>query len=381
MRVGGSIMKLNNFPLLIILSIGWLAPVNLAEAQPGEYQRLKTQAEKYYAQGSFSRAHKTYAETNALNLTPQEKRWVDFRIGDTLWRAEAGSKTSDPSIYEKAQQQLEFLIRDIKRDEDKDRVWAEIQESLGDFWWQRRDSKNWNSGWQHYQKALDWWAGAKDIDLARTRYLKIVWTIASPSWREPYYYYGYYGNQVPLETLENALKISQTKTDLTRAHYLIAMTLRQQGGDRQERVTEEFEAVLKAGQSFAWYDDALLQYAEWLANSGEVVILENGEQHRENNYVKALELYRRIIKEFNKGETRHYDTAKQRIQSITQPVLGLSVSNIFLPDSEIQFHLNWRNIENVTYSIYPVDLTHDKEFYWMRKNCGHGRRILQPLTR
>jgi uncharacterized protein YfaS (alpha-2-macroglobulin family) len=355
-------MKLKNFPWLILLAVGWLLPLNLAEAEVDEYQRLKTQAEKYYAKGSFSRAHKTYVETNALDLPPNERRWVDFRIGDTLWRAQAGSKTSDPSTYEKARQQLEFLIRDIKRDEDKDRVWAEIQESLGDFWWERRNSKNWNSGWQHYQKALDWWAGAKDIDLARTRYLNIIWTIASPPWREPYYYYGYYGNQVPLKILENALEISQSKKDQARAHYLIALTLRNQGGGGQDRVFEEFEAVLKAGQAFEWYDDALFQYAEWLANYGEVIILKNGTEHREKNYIKALKLYRRIIKEFKKGETRHYDTAKQRIQSITQPVLGLSVSNIFLPDSEIQFHLNWRNIENVAYSIYPVDLTHDMEF-------------------
>ncbi|GJL77068.1 MAG: hypothetical protein NPINA01_00570 [Nitrospinaceae bacterium] len=352
-------MKLKFFPWLI-LTIGLLLPLELSEA--GEYQRLKTQAEKYYAKGSFSRAHKTYAETNALNLNAKERRWVDFRIGDTLWRAQAGSKTSDSSTYDKARQQLEFLIRDVKRDEDKDRVWAEIQESLGDFWWQRRDSKNWHASWKHYREALEWWAGARDIELARSRYLNIIWTIASPPWREPYYYYGYYGNRVPLETLENALKISQTPKDRTRAHYLIAMTLRHQGGNQQERVAEEFQAVLKAGKSFEWYDDALFQYAEWLANYGEIIILKNGDQRREKNYVAALELYRRILKEFKKGETRHYDPAKQRIKDITQPVLGLGVGNIFLPGSEIQFHLNWRNIENVVYSIYPVDLTRDVEF-------------------
>lgn len=372
-------MKLKNFPWLVLLAVGWLLPLNLANAEVREYQRLKTQAEKYYAQGSFSRAHKTYAETNALNLTLKQRRWVDFRIGDTLWRAQAGSKTSDPSTYEKARQQLEFLIRDIKRDEDHDRVWVEIQESLGDFWWQRRDSKNWSVGWQHYQKALNWWAGARDIELARTRYLNIIWTIASPPWRETYYYYGYYGNQVPLKILENALEISKTQKDRARSHYLIAMTLRQQGGDGQEQVSKGFEAVLEAGKSLEWYDDALFQYAEWLANSGEIIILENGEQRREKNYVKALKLYRRIVKEFNKGETRHYDPARQKIKNITQSVLGLNVSNIFLPDSEIQFHLNWRNIENVAYSIYPVDLTRDVDF--SRDNSAHQwiQQINLPL--
>lgn len=356
-------MKMKQTLGFIILAIGLLIPLNFSSAKTGEYKRLKAQAEKYYDQGSFSRAREFYIETNALRLAPKEKRWVDFRLADTLWRAQAGTKSPDPSTYEKAREQLDILIRDVKRVEDRDRVWVEVQESLGDFWWQRSNSKNWNAGWNHYQQALDWWAGAKDIERARTRYLKIVWAIASPTWREPYYYYGYYGNRMPLKILEDALKISQTKKDKTRAHYLIAMTLRNQGDIyQQDRVAEEFQAVIDAGKAFQWYDDALFQYAEWLSNYGDVIILENGERQRKNDYPEALKFYRRIIKQFKKGETRHHDSAKQRIKNITQPVLGVSVASIFLPESEIQFHLNWRNLENVSYSIYSVDLTRDLEF-------------------
>ncbi len=356
-------MKLKKIFWSLILATGFLFPANASFAQSGDYETLKTQAEKYYTQGSFSKARKSYIETNALRLSPNEKRWVDFRLADTLWRAEAGTNTPDTSSYEKARQQLEILIRDIKRVEDRDRVWVEVQESLGDFWWQRSTSKNWSAGWRHYQQALDWWAGAKDIELARVRYLKMVWANASPAWREPYYYYGYYGNHLPLNILENALKISRTKEDAARAHYLLAMTLKNQGANYQQgRVAEEFLAVISAGKTFQWYDDALFHYAEWLSNHGDVVILENGEQRRTNNYPQALAIYRRLLKEFSKGETRHYDQARQRIANITEPVLGINVGNIFLPDSEIQFHLNWRNLENVAYSIYPVDITSDLEF-------------------
>lgn len=356
-------MKLKKTCWLILLAVSLLIPLNPANAQSGKYKNLKAQAEKYYDRGSYARSRDLYVEAKALGLSAKNKRWVNFRLADTLWRKEAGSKSPDPSNFETARQQLEVLIRDIKREEDKDRVWVEIQESLGDFWWLRPTSKNWGAGWRHYNQALDWWAGAKDIERARARYLNIVWAIASPGWRQPYYYYGYYGNHLPLKILENALKISQTKKDKTRAHYLIAMTLRNQGGNhRQSRVSEEFLAVISAGKEFQWYDDALFQYAEWLSNYGDVVILENGERQRKNNYPKALKIYRRILKEFSKGETRHYDQAKQRIKNITQPVLGISVGNVFLPDSKIQFHLNWRNIENASYSIYPVDLTRDLEF-------------------
>lgn len=82
-------------------------------------------------------------------------------------------------------------MRDIKGTEDQDRIWVEMQESLGDFWWLRRNSKNWGQGWRYYQKAVEWWARATDLELARERYLHIAWNIASPAWRETYYYYGY----------------------------------------------------------------------------------------------------------------------------------------------------------------------------------------------
>ena len=356
-------MKIQKTLGLIFLAAISLIPLNLSNAQPSEYEQLKAQAEKLYSQGSFSRARKLYTDTRTLQLSSAEKRWGDFRLADTLWRTQAGTNTPDPSHFEQARQQLEILIRDINRVEDRDLVWAKVQESLGDFWWQRSSSKNWNNGWNHYQQALDWWAGAKDIEQARNHYLKIVWSIASPSGRQPYYYYGSYSNRLPLKVLENTLKISQTKQDKTRAHYLIAMTLRNQGGThQQERVAREFQAVIDAGKLFQWYDDALFQYAEWLSNYGDVIILDNGEQQHKNNYPDALKIFRRILNEFRKGETRHYDTAKQRIKNITQPVLGISVANIFLPKSEIQFHLNWRNIETISYSIYPVDLTRDLQF-------------------
>ena len=51
------------------------------------------------------------------------------------------------------------------------------------------------------------------------------------------------------------------------------MTLRQQGGDPEQRarVVDEFEAALKLGRKTDWYDDALYYFAEWMASQGRVV--------------------------------------------------------------------------------------------------------------
>ncbi len=357
------------------MSILFLTPL---WAQQEEYEKLKAEAEKFYADGSHTKAHEIYLKTGALELSKENKRWVDFRVADTMWRSQAGTQTADSTKYDKAQQQLEVLVRDIRRLEDRDRVWVEAQESLGDFWWTRRDVRNWGQAWQHYQQALDWWGGAADVETARKRYLKIVWTVAQPPGKEDYYYYGYYGNILPLDILENVLKIAKNGNEQAHAHYLIAMTIQNHGGDwnQRQRVPEEFEAALKPGKSTDWYDDALCNYAEWLVNNGRAIPMENGQWRQEPDFVKALELFRRLVKEHEKGETRYYDQAKQQIENITKSRVNVSVSNIFLPDSEVQFHLDWRNTKNIGLVLYKVDVTRDVQFSG-KKDAGSNAWIQQ----
>ena len=149
-------------------------------AAPPAYEKLKDDAEKLFADGSFALAHDVYQKAAAMELPAGEKRWVEFRLADTQWRSQAATETADATKLDQARHQLEVLIRDITRVEDHDRVWVEVQESLGDFAWARRHNNNWGEAWPHYQQALDWWAGAPGIELARKRYLSIVWRSARP---------------------------------------------------------------------------------------------------------------------------------------------------------------------------------------------------------
>ena len=207
---------MRTLPFLLILSLASLVPVPPLRAQDIDYSKLKAEAEKLYTEGSYARARELYLKADGLSLPAAEARWVDFRLADTLWRSQAGTRTADPSAYEKAQADLDVLIRDVKA-ADRDRLWAEVEESLGDFHWARPDSRNWGAAWEHYRQALDWWAGSRDIEEARERYLKIVWTASSPPWRERHYYYGYHGNMLPLDVLENALEIAASPEGKARA--------------------------------------------------------------------------------------------------------------------------------------------------------------------
>ncbi len=356
--------------IALFLSVAGLSDAPAATIKEGAYVLLKKQGESYVQKGSFAKAHEVYLKAQKLGLSSPDKRWVNFRVADTQWRSQASTNNPDRSKLEQARTQLQKMIRDRVRTEQRDRLWVEIQESLGDSWWFPRHSRNWSAAWAHYQKALDWWGGAAEINLARNRYLNIIWNAATPPNREPYFYYGYYGNYIPVNFLENALKIAQKKTDRIHAHYLIAMALRHQGNlYQQQRVPESFEAVIEAEKSTEWYDDALYYYAEWLSGSGEIIIMENGQQRREQNYKKALKYYRRILNDFKKGETRHYDNARNNVKNITKSTLNLNASSFFLPDSLIRVNLNWRNIDKVRLSLYKINLAKDVDFP-NKKNVG-----------
>ncbi len=346
----------------IVLLAGLLGLASLPAQQP-DYPSLKAKAEAFIAEGSFARANELYQQAKTLAPDPAESRWVDFQIADTLWRSETATQTSDNTKLEQARAALEALVRDVTRTEDHDRVWAEVEESLGDFHWTRRNSQDWAAAWPHYQNALDWWAGTADLGLARERYLKIVWKMARPPQYDGvnYYSYGMYGNVVPLDMLENALKIAQSDNDKAHAHYLIAMTLRNQGGDAQhkQRVPEEFEAAIKPGKATDWHDDALYNYAEWMAGQGRAVPLKTGGWTQEPDYPKALALFRQFVREYQAGESRYFAQAEQQIKNITEPSVQVSVANVFLPGSEIHYSLNWRNVKRIDLALYPVDLTRD----------------------
>lgn len=347
--------------LLALTVVTFLTVFSLRSQTAPEYAPLKAEAERLIVEKSYAKANEVYLKAKALKLSGEDANWVEFRLMDTQWRSEASTQKADTTKQDEAIRALQVMVRDISRDEDKDRTWAEIQESMGDYWWVRKNSANWGPAWAAYQQALDWWAGTKEIELARERYLEIVRKAAKPGRVDRWYYYGYYGNYVPLPILENALRIAQADNDRALTHYQIAMTIKNQGGsfEQRQRVPEEFEAAVKFGKGNEWYDDALYHYAEWMMSQGRFIATENGGYRQKPDNKKALEMFRKLVAEFTKGESRYYDQAQQQIRNITGVQLGVSVANIFLPGSEVQYYLNWRNVKEVELALYPVNLSKD----------------------
>ena len=381
---------------LILLTLVSLLPWNAQEGsgqeppEPGpvnygDYSSIQEAAEQFYARKSFQRAYDAYLRARDLQLDPDQTRWVEFRLADTLWRSKASTQSSDPSQLEEAQRQLQELLRK----ESKDVVAAEIHQSLGDYHWMRRNARNWHLAWPYYQKALDYWAGSRDLEVARQRYLQAIFSVSLPHWQDQGYYYGYYGNYLPLPILQNTLNLARTEAEKTRAHYLLATTLAAQGNwTQKKRASRHFEAALETGRSMDWYDDALFRFSQFMSNTGRIRLRENGQWYNEPDYIRAVELLRRLLRDYSKGETRYYDQAKRQLQEITGARIGIGVSSVFLPDSEIQFHLNWRNVHSIRLELYPIDLVDEvslhletKQVNWIDTLHVQGRPTLKTWAR
>ncbi len=331
--------------LALVLSLLSLFPVT------SDYDTLKRQAEVVYAEGSYARAHELYASVKRETLPPDEQRWVRFRVADTMWRAEAADPQRDDTEVTNAREELLALLREIGDDHDK--LWAEINESLGDLAALPLGTNGLQPASTYYEAALDWWAGSGDVERARTHYLSIVRRITSG---DDDYLNGL-SQQISMDALENAAKIATTPADRQTFRYVLGVRLVAAG--EQDRVGEELQASIHEGKVSDRYDNALIAYARWLEQQGRVIIREDGQAQRRPDYTAALAAYRRILSEFTEGESRFWPQAKEGVDRITRPSVSVDVSNVFLPDSEAEFTLQWRNVKSIDLTLSAIDLTRD----------------------
>src|SRR5437879_13786034 len=84
-----------------------------SSAASADFEKLKADAEKQYADGSYALAHETYAKAPLADLPPGDKRWVELRLADTQWRSHAATQTAVTTKLDEARHPVELLIRHI----------------------------------------------------------------------------------------------------------------------------------------------------------------------------------------------------------------------------------------------------------------------------
>ncbi len=320
-------------------------------AGTADYQTLRREAEIALGERSYARAHALYASVNREGLSLADQRWVRFRVADTEWRAEASDPKRDRTEVTRAHDELLALLREAG--DDHDRLWAEVNESLADLANSPVGSSGWPSALLYDTAALDWWAGSDDIERARARYLSIVRGITSGDGD----YLSGVAQQIPIEVLENAAKIATAPSDRQAFRFVLSSRLANAGDE--DRAGEELEAAIREGKVSDRYDNALIAYGRWLEQMGHVVIGTDGQPIRKPDYTRALVPYRRILAEFGEGESRFIAEAKSAVDRIVNPGVTVQVSNVFLPDSEIEFNLQWRNVSSIDLTLSSIDLTRD----------------------
>ncbi len=361
-----------------------LLAFRLSAALPPEYESLKAEAEKLYMQTcrqprfagyAYANVNEIYRQVALTNLPPEEQRWVKFRCADTQWRAEGVARRPlDVVKVKEARSQLEALIGDIKRVEDRDDVWAEAHASLGDLSQDMGGIMPPDEGAPHYQQAFEWLSAGHNGEPSPERMLAIVMRMTQPQGTPPHQSsYGHMPDFLPFEMLEKGIAIASTDEEKSHLHYLTAQRLVEYYGDPgqhpaddpvaiHDRIVAEFEAALPLGKTnLWWYYDALYNFVEW-SKRVSLIKDKNGQWQRfEPDFVTGSQedqSGRTDSAYFQSAYVR--DQAGQIITNITKPVLKMSASpaqsGLFVmpPNRIIEYHLDWRNVKEIEMSVYAL---------------------------
>ena len=330
------------------------------------FSAVRSAAEAAYAEGSYARAYELY-RTAPTNLPAADARWVAFRGPDSRWRAQANNLYHAET--EAAVRALEHAFPVAIPEADRDRLWAEAQESVGDLLDRRGNDRA--GVRQRYERVLDWWAGQSDLDAARSHYLAVVTKLAMGSANGGRGRGQSWADDLDLGLLNRAVEIARSPADRALVHFLRA---RQLAGvsPPDERglylVEDDFRAALEPGKGNPWYGAALFQYAEWLNRSGRLILPPHGPWGRLPDAPRALERYRQLTTEFREGESEFWHAAQNQIQELLGERVNSSVPGAFLPGSEVQFQVAWRNLRRIEWTLRPVNLPADVQF----TNRNHG---------
>ncbi|MDA7617891.1 MG2 domain-containing protein [Verrucomicrobia bacterium] len=332
----------------------------LSAQEPGQTPAFAA-AERLFKEGSYQLAYEAYQAMDDPD-DAELRTWVRFRRLDSRWRALSGSRQADRQIMDALGRDLEQWTQEGDPDASMTLTEAMVFEASGDFWWTTRYRRDWTRAWASYQKALVFWAASPLLEKARNSYLNIVWKAAHSPGSGRYDSYGNRGSMIPVDVMENAVRIAVDDEDRAHAQYLLGRSLEILQGNAAfsfERIHRAYESAITAKEKHAWLDDALAQYAQWLSRRGKAVKREDGQWTFRPDYKAAARVWRRLLDLYDKGQTRYLQQAESNLKQITGAQLELATDHAFIPGSRIRLYCQWRNVDRFRLKVFPFHLGRD----------------------
>lgn len=344
-----------NFWGITILLLGIFCVSLYAKDGVGNSSDLIKEADQLWEEKSYRLAAQKYQVIlGEKGLSTELIREIRFKWADSAWR------TREKTRFKASEKTLAELI-DSK---EHDRWWAEANESLARLYLEKEIYSNNDKMKQYLENARDFWAGSTDLELARRRFIEISFTLGDVIVQNWGWYYTSemsrrYANEMPgqktapyglSELYKGILKVAESVDDKAKATYSLGVVYSHQRSNQKEASKTEkyFTEVINTYLKSEWADDAYYYLAQYY--------------ERQDDYVKAVETYRELASHFAQGESKWRTYAQERIKEITSPKLKVGLAYTFLPDSEIQFSLNWRNIKETKVTFYKLNLVDELRF-------------------
>lgn len=343
-----------------LLRIFFAAILYLAAAKTGlayNAELLKA-GDRFYQEKFYQMALDQYRALlqGSASLPPEVIRELNFKSADCLWRGQTENTPID---------EAERILKDLQSSKDHDRWWAEANESLADYYLKVNRWAHTEEIKQFLMLARDYWAGAGDVESARPRFIKASFTLGDYlSQNRGWYYTGItptrFSETRPGLVPEPAasgldilyieiLKVAQSDGDKARAHYGLAMSYLYRAADQktQELVEDHFNEVIGNYKTSEWVDDAYYYLGQFFEGRSE--------------FKKALMYYQGLLGRFKAGESQWIDQVGERVKQITEPAVSVNVGYTFLPGSEIQLALSWRNVSEARVTLYKMDMVREMQ--------------------
>ena len=347
--------------LLVTPLVLWVACFSgtLRAQEPDVLTGPLGRAEEAFTRGEYEEASALFEGLVGGDWTPEQERWIAFRLPDARWRWMAGAL--NPAGGEEgiavAGAQLESFLQDSRASGLGDRAWAEASESYADWLWQRRVSARFEAALAHYRHALDHWAGLGG-EASLERVFGILDKLVRPAWAPAAWRYGQRGEYVPLELSEQAWRLARTPDQRAKAALLLAMNLatEEQGPAASTRLDQLFRLAHDSPSPAAVQRDALLFHGQWLERAGPWVRAADGLSRRQSDPAAAQALYEALLERFPDSRSNPWiGIARERIATLARQELEVRVEHDFLPGSQPGFYLRWRNVERIEFSLHALN--------------------------